>query len=128
MPQIIVQAHTPEGTPGAVTLAERPALLARSDTDDQLAAEWLYAWAYNALRPRRDSLAARITNGAAPDHALKRRVTRDAASDQSVKTITSKTHNRAARRRRDVDPRSRHGATTGGDRGPKKHDLGRRAR
>jgi hypothetical protein len=70
MPQIIVQAHTPEGTPGAVPLAERPAPLARNDTDDQLAAEWLYAWAYNALRPPHDRLAARIANGAATGRRL----------------------------------------------------------
>src|SRR5450755_2989501 len=38
------------------TLAERATpLLARGDAEDQIAAAWLYAWAYNALRPRRDS-------------------------------------------------------------------------
>jgi hypothetical protein len=63
-------AH-PDGTLAGITLVERATpLLARDDAEDQIAAAWLYAWAYNALRPRRDSLAARITDGANPDHLL----------------------------------------------------------
>jgi hypothetical protein len=97
-------AH-PDGTLAAITPAERATpLLARDDAEDQIAAAWLYAWAYNALRPRRDSLAARITDGAKPDHAPTQRATRDPAIDRSVETITSKPQNRAARRRRELDP------------------------
>jgi len=42
-------------------------LLARGETDDEIAAAWLYAWAYDAVRPPRDDLAARITNRAVRD-------------------------------------------------------------
>jgi hypothetical protein len=38
-------------------------LLKGSDTDDRIAAAWLYAWAYDEIRPPRDDLAARITSG-----------------------------------------------------------------
>jgi len=40
------------------------ALLARSADDDQGAARWLYAWAYDALRVRGDRLATRVTTAA----------------------------------------------------------------
>ena len=47
------------------SLAELEAtLLADGDSDDQIAAAWLYAWAYDAIRPRHDELAARNTSGA----------------------------------------------------------------
>ena len=35
-------------------------VLDRADTDDRIAAAWLYAWAYDAIRPRRGDLAARL--------------------------------------------------------------------
>jgi hypothetical protein len=38
-------------------------LLKGSDTDDRIAAAWLYAWAYDEIRPPRDDLAARIASG-----------------------------------------------------------------
>jgi hypothetical protein len=37
-------------------------LLADSDTADDVAAAWLYAWAYSAIRPSGDVLAARIAD------------------------------------------------------------------
>jgi hypothetical protein len=43
--------------------------LARGDTDDRIAAAWLYAWAYDALRPRRDDLAERVSRGRTRDQA-----------------------------------------------------------
>ena len=43
------------------TLAELEAtLLVSADTDDRIAGAWLYAWAYDAIRPRRGDLAARV--------------------------------------------------------------------
>jgi hypothetical protein len=67
------------------SLAELEAtLLARGDIGDQIDAAWLYAWSYDALRPRRDSLAARITNGAARDDTPQRRLILDAALERSV--------------------------------------------
>lgn len=38
-------------------------LLKGSDTDDRIAAAWLYAWAYDEIRPPHDDLAARIAIG-----------------------------------------------------------------
>ena len=38
-------------------------LLKGSDTDDRIAAAWLYAWAHDEIRPPHDDLAARITSG-----------------------------------------------------------------
>ena len=40
-------------------------LLNDADTDDRTAAAWLYAWAYDEIRPPRGDLAARITSGTA---------------------------------------------------------------
>ena len=61
------------------SLAELEAkLLNGCDTEDRLAAAWLYAWAYDELRPPRDGLAARITSGAGAAQAPKRRVGLDA--------------------------------------------------
>ncbi len=37
--------------------------LASGDTDDRIAAVWLYAWAYDAIRRRRDDLAERVSRG-----------------------------------------------------------------
>ena len=39
-------------------------LLANRDSSEDGAAAWLYAWAYDALRPPSDCLAARIISGA----------------------------------------------------------------
>jgi hypothetical protein len=63
--------HHASAHPGGTLVAMTPAgratpLLARGDAEDQIADAWLYAWSYNALRPRRDRLAARITDGANP--------------------------------------------------------------
>jgi hypothetical protein len=70
---------------GGCSLAElETTLLAGADSDDQIAAAWLYAWAYDAICPTRVELAARITSGAVAGHPLKRRVTLDAAIDPSV--------------------------------------------
>ena len=53
------------------SLAELEAtLLADSDSSDQIAAAWLYAWAFEAIRPRPADLAAQITSGSATDRAL----------------------------------------------------------
>jgi len=51
---------------------------ARTDTDAQIATAWLFAWAYESIRPRRDNLAARITTAYAPHHPSARRGTNDA--------------------------------------------------
>ena len=45
--------------------------LARGDTDDRIAAAWLYAWAYDAIRPRRDDLAERISRGGTRDQTAR---------------------------------------------------------
>jgi len=75
------------------SLAELEAtLLADGDTDDQIAAAWLYAWAYDALRPRRDSLAARITNGAARDHDPKRGSILDGALEPVNRSLRRRAH------------------------------------
>jgi hypothetical protein len=67
------------------SLAELEAsLLAGADTDDQLAAAWLFAWANDAIRPRPDDLAARITTRSARDRARERCMMLDAAIDRSV--------------------------------------------
>lgn len=78
------------------SLAELEAsLLARADNDDQLAAGWLFAWAYDAVRPRRDDLAARITSGAPRDRTPARRLTRDPATTASGPAARSpRSHNR----------------------------------
>jgi hypothetical protein len=90
MPQIIVKEPHPTAHSKAVTLADRAAPdLAGSDTEDQLDAAWLYAWAYNALQPGCDSLAARITNGALRQ-ALQQRATRHPASGRSARTFTDR--------------------------------------
>jgi hypothetical protein len=103
MPQIIVTEPTPTAHPKVVALPPRAAAeLAGSENEDQLAAEWLYAWAYNALQPGRDSLAARITSGA-PRQASRQRATRDPASDRPARTLTSNPRQRAAGRRRELD-------------------------
>ena len=39
-------------------------LLADGDAVDEVAAAWLYAWAYDAVRPSRDHLAARVAGDA----------------------------------------------------------------
>lgn len=39
-------------------------LLAGGDVADDVAAAWLYAWAYEAVRPSSDRLAKRVTDGA----------------------------------------------------------------
>ena len=46
------------------TLAELEGVLLADGavTDDEAAAAWLYAWAYDAARPVGDSLATRITD------------------------------------------------------------------
>lgn len=45
---------------GGCSLAElETTLLAGADSDDQIAAAWLYAWAYDAICPTRVELAAR---------------------------------------------------------------------
>lgn len=65
------------------SLAELEAtLLARSETSDQVDAAWLYAWAYDAIRPQRDNLAARLTNRPTRGQTPKRREALDAAIDQ----------------------------------------------
>lgn len=47
------------------SLAELGAtLLARAEVDDEIAGAWLHVWAYHAIRPPRDDLAARITHRA----------------------------------------------------------------
>jgi len=38
-------------------------LLADGDTADEVAAAWLYAWAYGAVRPCPEGLATRIAGG-----------------------------------------------------------------
>ncbi len=75
-------------------------LLAGGDTDDRIAAAWLYAWAYDAIRPRRDDLAERISRGGAPDQARRGRTILGVASDRCVT---------AARSPRSGDRRDRHG-------------------
>jgi hypothetical protein len=57
-------------------------LLARAEMDDQIAAAWLYAWAYDAVRPPRDDLAARITGRGMRDHAPQLGVMFTAAIDR----------------------------------------------
>jgi hypothetical protein len=55
---------------GGCSLVEvEAAFLAGADTDDEIAAAWLYAWAYDAIRPPRDDLAARVTSRAVRHHA-----------------------------------------------------------
>ena len=108
------------------TLAERATpLLARGDAEDQIAAAWLYAWAFNALRPRRDSLAARITDGAKPDHAPTQRATRDRPVGRDDHKQAAEPGRAQATRARS---RSRHGAATAGERSPTKLDPVRHAR
>jgi hypothetical protein len=41
-------------------------LLAQGESPDEIAAAWLYAWAYEALLPWPDDLAAQITRRCAP--------------------------------------------------------------
>ena len=48
-------------------------LLTRSETSDQIAAAWLNEWAYDAIRPQRDNLAARITDRPTRGQTPKRR-------------------------------------------------------
>jgi hypothetical protein len=56
----VVQEAIDEGR----SLAElERTLLVDGDTADDLAAAWLYAWAYDAVRPSGDRLAARIADG-----------------------------------------------------------------
>ena len=79
------------------SLAElEDSLLAGADTDDQLAAAWLFAWAYDAIRPRPDDLAARITTRSARDRTRERRMMLDAAIDRSVirGTLTTRSDDR----------------------------------
>ena len=52
-------------------------LLNDADTEDRIAAAWLYAWAYDEIRPPRDDLAARITIGTGAAQAPKQRVLLD---------------------------------------------------
>ncbi|HYB29555.1 MAG TPA: hypothetical protein VEF89_23290 [Solirubrobacteraceae bacterium] len=48
-------------------------LLARGESPDEIAAAWLYAWAYEALRPWPDDLAAQITHRCVPGQTSTRR-------------------------------------------------------
>ena len=65
---------------GGCSLAELEAyLFAGRETDDQVAAAWLFAWAYDVVRPGPDDLAARITSRPAPNRTPNRSVTLDAA-------------------------------------------------
>ena len=109
-------------------LAERATpLLARGDAEDQIAAAWLYAWAYNALRPRRDSLAARITDGANPDHLLhSARPAIPRSTGGSRRSQASRSSGRRARDASSIPIATR--ATTAGERSPTKLDPGRHAR
>lgn len=67
------------------SLAELEAtLLARAAADDEIAGAWLYAWAYRAIRPPRDDLAARITNRVVRDRAPQPGVIFAAAIDRPV--------------------------------------------
>jgi hypothetical protein len=53
-----------EAIDGGCSLAQLElTLLADGDTADDVAAAWLYAWAYDAVRPSSDGLAARIADG-----------------------------------------------------------------
>jgi len=53
-----------EALDGGCSLAElERTLLADGDTADEVAAAWLYAWAYGAVRPCPEGLAARIAGG-----------------------------------------------------------------
>jgi hypothetical protein len=56
-----VRAALDEGLP--LTQLE-DTLLAGGDVADDVAAAWLYAWAYEAVRPSSDRLAERVTDGA----------------------------------------------------------------
>ena len=47
--------------------------MASGDTDDRIAAAWLYVWACDAIRPRRDDLAERVSRGDTRDQARKAR-------------------------------------------------------
>ena len=67
-------------------------LLARRDTEDQIAAAWLYAWAYDAIRPPRDELAARVTTCTAGDQTLEQRMILNAAIDRSRTRGTPRSH------------------------------------
>jgi hypothetical protein len=120
-------AH-PDGTLAAITLAERATpLLPRDDAEDQIAAAWLYAWAYNALRARRDSLAARITDGANPDHLLhSARPAIPRSTGRSRRSQASRSSGRRARDASSIPIATR--ATTAGERSPTKLDPGRHAR
>jgi hypothetical protein len=71
-------------------------LLAVADTDYQLAAAWPFAWAYDAIRPRPDDLAARITTRSARDRARERCMILHAAIDRTVirGTLTSRSDDR----------------------------------
>ncbi len=63
---------------GGCSLAQLEAtLLNDADTEDRIAAAWLYAWAYDEIRPPRDDLAARITSGTGAAQAPKRRLPLD---------------------------------------------------
>jgi hypothetical protein len=55
-----------EAIDGGCSLAQLElTLLADGDIADDVAAAWLYAWAYDAVRPSGDGLAARLADGSA---------------------------------------------------------------
>jgi hypothetical protein len=51
---------------GSVMADLETLLLAQGESPDEIAAAWLYAWAYEALLPWPDDLAAQITRRCAP--------------------------------------------------------------
>ena len=61
------------------SLAELEAYLLAGCDDGQVAAAWLFAWAYDVVRPGPDDLVARITSRPAPNGTPNRSVTLDAA-------------------------------------------------
>ena len=67
-------------------------LLKGSDTDDRIAAAWLYAWAYDEIRPPHDDLAARITSR----HSTPQTPTRPVASDRGTRPSHDPGHSHRA--------------------------------
>ena len=63
--------------------------MASADTDDRIAAAELYAWAYDAIRRRRDDLAARVSRGDTRDQAREGRPILGVASDRCVPAARS---------------------------------------
>ena len=85
-------------------------LLKGSDTDDRIAAAWLYAWAYDEIRPPHDDLAPRITSGifhASESHPARR-------IRQSHPTLRQSGPLTHADSSRVIDPQDKHGGPVAG--------------